>query len=154
MFERSERATREWVGAGLDLDIELLQLVRRTHSASRASAATCGSCARFPGPVVADMFCLLRLELELSVQAKAMLMAREAGLDLAGRRRSARQPRGARTCEQSIGPTGLLALKPLQVTSIATTGTATCCARPLAPDPPAGCAAHRPVMYWECPRRP
>ena len=28
------------------------------------------------------MFCLLRLELELSVQAKAMLMAREAGLEV------------------------------------------------------------------------
>ena len=27
-FERSERATREWVGEGLDLDVELLNLVR------------------------------------------------------------------------------------------------------------------------------
>jgi hypothetical protein len=27
----------------------------------------------FAGPIVADMFCLLRLELEISVQAKALL---------------------------------------------------------------------------------
>ena len=36
--------------------------------------------ARFTGPIVADMFCLLRIELELSVRAKAMLLARQAGL--------------------------------------------------------------------------
>ena len=83
VFQRSERATREWVGAG-----------------SISTSSCCSWCesdafeftrfgtylrelrAHFPGPVVADMFCLLRLELELSVQAKAMLMAREAGLDM------------------------------------------------------------------------
>src|SRR6476620_9612488 len=31
VFERSERATREWVGSGLDLDLELLQLVLSEH---------------------------------------------------------------------------------------------------------------------------
>ena len=33
IFQRSEQATREWVGAGLDLDIELLDLVRSEHFA-------------------------------------------------------------------------------------------------------------------------
>ena len=33
VFQRSERATREWVGAGLDLDVELLELVRSEHFA-------------------------------------------------------------------------------------------------------------------------
>jgi hypothetical protein len=65
VFQRSENATREWVGAGLDLDIELLQLV----SSQSFRQTRMGSClqeltARFPGPVVADMFCLLRVELE------------------------------------------------------------------------------------------
>ena len=62
------------------------------------------------------MFCLLRLELELSVQAKALVLAREAGLDLPA-------DDDLETClaereylERSIGRTGLLALQPLQVT--------------------------------------
>ena len=84
VFERSERATREWVGEGLDLDVELLNLVTspelRAHAARRLPA--CSSSERFPGPVVADMFCLLRVELELAIRAKGMLMAREAGLEM------------------------------------------------------------------------
>ena len=64
------------------------------------------------------MFCLLRLELELSVQAKAMLMAREAGLEVPVDRAICTTAFGrSSTCEASIGRTGLLALKPLQVTS-------------------------------------
>ena len=84
VFERSERATRDWIGAGLDLDLELLDLVAsETFARDAIRSAICRSCARAcPAPVVADMFCLLRLELELSVQAKALLLAREAGLDL------------------------------------------------------------------------
>jgi len=63
----------EWVGAGLDLDVELLQLSSQTRSGSRDSARSCASCnARFRARC-RDMFCLLRLELEVAVQAKAML---------------------------------------------------------------------------------
>ena len=74
--------------------------------------------ARFPGPVVADMFCLLQLDLELSIRAKGMLMAREAGLRVAAgsdARRASWTERAYLT--KTIGRTGLLALRPLQVTS-------------------------------------
>jgi RsiW-degrading membrane proteinase PrsW (M82 family) len=118
VFQRSEHATREWVGAGLDLDLELLDLVRSEHFAfTRFGQYLQELREHFSGPVVIDMFCLLRLELELSVQAKAMLLARESGLevpitsDLRDSFREIAYLRG------SIGRTGLLALKPLQVTS-------------------------------------
>jgi hypothetical protein len=63
------------------------------------------------------MYCLLRLELELAVQAKALVMARGAGLTLPGgdELEAALAERAA--LRASIGPTGLLALRPLQVTS-------------------------------------
>jgi RsiW-degrading membrane proteinase PrsW (M82 family) len=119
VFHRSEQATREWIGGGLDLDLELLALVMSEHFPSTQLGGFLRRFrSRFDGPVVADMFCLLRLELELSVQAKAMLVARAAGL---------RVPvdDDLRAClgeleylRASIGPTGLLALKPLQVTSL------------------------------------
>jgi RsiW-degrading membrane proteinase PrsW (M82 family) len=118
VFNLSERKTREWVGAGLDLDMELLQLVKSSEFAGTRFGRYLGELrSRFPGPVVADMFCLLQLDLELAIRAKGMLLAREAGLNVpvddALRARLAE--RGF--LEKSIGPTGLLALRPLQVTS-------------------------------------
>jgi RsiW-degrading membrane proteinase PrsW (M82 family) len=118
VFQRSEQATREWVGAGLDLDVELLQLVQSdTFWFTRFGLYLQQLRQTFPGPIVADMFCLLRLELEVAVQAKAMLMAREAGLDV-----SVDEDLGTALAEidylqASIGKTGMLALKPLMVSS-------------------------------------
>jgi protease PrsW len=118
VFARSERSTREWVGAGLDLDLELLALVASESFVLTPFARYLQELrARMPGTVVADMFCLLRLELELSIQAKAMLLAREAGLDVPVDEDLAASLAERRYLHQSIGALGLLALKPLQVTS-------------------------------------
>lgn len=118
VFEWSERATREWVGAGLDLDVELLDLVTSdafevTHFARYLDELR----ARFPGPVVADMFCLLRLQLELSAQAKGKLIARAAGLEIEADADTRAALDEFQFLRRSIGRTGLLALKPLSVTS-------------------------------------
>jgi RsiW-degrading membrane proteinase PrsW (M82 family) len=118
VFERSESATREWVGAGLDLDLTLLQLIvsdgfQHTRFARYLSALP----DRFDGTVVADMFCLLRIELELAVQAKARLIAQQAGLQLPVDP-DIHAALGERDyLQRSIGRTGLLALEPLRVTS-------------------------------------
>lgn len=118
VFERSEKLTREWVGDGLDLDVELLALIQSSHfGATRLGRYLEELTTRFPGPVVADMFCLLQLEIELGIRVKGMLMAREAGLDV-----PVDDEVRARLAERAylhgtIGPTGLLALRPLQVTS-------------------------------------
>ena len=71
------------MSGGLDLDVELLRLVlSEDFGQTRLGAYLDELRSRFPGPVVADMFCLMRLELELGIRAKGMLMAREAGLDV------------------------------------------------------------------------
>ena len=118
VFERSERATREWVGAGLDLDVELLQLVGSEHFIhTRFGQYLLELRSRFPGAVVADMFCLLRLDLELAAHAKGLLIARSVGISLEGDEdlRAALTERDH--LQRSIGRTGLLALEPLQVTT-------------------------------------
>ena len=117
VFSQSERRTREWMGEGLDLDVELLQLVRSSaFGGTRLGRYLSELRTRFPGPVVADMFCLLQLDLELSIRVKGMLMAREAGLEVpvddALRARLAERA----YLEKTIGRTGLMALRPLQVT--------------------------------------
>ena len=117
-FERSERSTREWVSAGLDLDVELLRLVLSDDFGdTRLGAYLQALRSRFPGPVVADMFCLMRLELELGIRAKGMLMAREAGIEMPPDDDLVSGLAEVRYLEKSIGPTGLLALTPLQVSS-------------------------------------
>lgn len=118
IFDRSERATREWVSAGLDLDLEVLQLVVSNQFAvTRFGQYLQQLRARFPGAVVADMYCLLRLELELAVQAKALVMARGAGLELPADDDLDAALAERDYLQRSIGRTGLLALRPLQITS-------------------------------------
>jgi len=117
VFERSERLTREWVGDGLDLDVELLALIRSSHFGdTRLGRYLAELQSRFPGPVVADMFCLLQLELELGIRAKGMLMAREAGFEVPIDDEIRASLADRRYLHKTIGPTGLLALRPLQVT--------------------------------------
>jgi RsiW-degrading membrane proteinase PrsW (M82 family) len=118
VFERSERATREWMGAGMDLDIEVLRLVGSEHfPVTRLGQYLHELRARFPGPIVANMYCLLRLELELSVHARATIMAREAGLDLPADDDLSASLDERDYLQHSIGRAGLIALRPLQVTS-------------------------------------
>ncbi|HEX7942348.1 MAG TPA: PrsW family glutamic-type intramembrane protease, partial [Gemmatimonadaceae bacterium] len=118
VFQRSEAATRDWVGAGLDLDVELLQLISSEHFAiTRFGTYLDELRERFPGAVVVDMFCMLKLELELSVQAKALLLAREAGLKMAPHPDIAAGLSELKQLRSSIGRTGMLALAPLHVTS-------------------------------------
>jgi protease PrsW len=118
VFGRSEAATREWVGAGLDLDLVLIDLVTSEgFAATRFGRYLEELRARLPGPVVADMFCLLRIELELSVQAKALLLARDAGLDVPIDDDLDAALAERESLKRSIGKTGLLALEPLQVST-------------------------------------
>ena len=118
VFERSEGATREWVGAGLDLDLTLLQLVMSDgFQATRFGTYLRALPSHFEGVVVADMFCLLRIELELAVQAKAWLIAHQAGLDLPVDEDLRASLAERDYLRRSIGRTGLLALEPLRVTS-------------------------------------
>jgi len=114
-FERSERATREWLGLGLDTDVELLQSVRSgSIGETRVGGYLRSLTSRFPGPVVADMLCLLQIHLELSIRAKGRLLAREAGLPAAVGRDVRANLDELHYLEKAIGPTGLLAMKPIQ----------------------------------------
>jgi RsiW-degrading membrane proteinase PrsW (M82 family) len=118
VFERSEKATREWIGAGLDLDLTLLQLVMSDgFQGTRFGTYLRALPSHFEGAVVADMFCLLRIELELSVQAKARLIAHGAGLELPVDADLHAALAERAYLQRSIGRTGLLALEPLRVTS-------------------------------------
>ena len=65
VFERSERATREWLGVGLDSDLELFESIASGQAlGTRLGEYLRSLKTRFPGEVVADMLCLLRIQAE------------------------------------------------------------------------------------------
>lgn len=110
----SERRTRSWLGTGFDTDQELLELLMTGRiSDSRIGAYLRRLRVRFPGPVVADMLCLIRLRVELSLRAKGLLMMREAGFEVKVPAEIRDRFDELRYLERSIGRVGLLAIEPI-----------------------------------------
>jgi RsiW-degrading membrane proteinase PrsW (M82 family) len=114
-FHLSERRTRDWLGVGFDTDAELLELIGEGRiSESRIGAYLEELQERFPPTMVADMLCLLRLRAELSIRAKGVLLAREAGFNLPPDPEMDDRLAEIDYLEQTIGPTGLLSLHPVR----------------------------------------
>jgi RsiW-degrading membrane proteinase PrsW (M82 family) len=118
VFQRSERETTAWLGAGFDTDQELLRAVR----AGQVSGTPVGRYlttlrSRFAPEVLVDMMCLLRLRAELAIRAKGILMMREAGFDAVPDPTLKDRFEELRYLEKSMGKTGLLALHPFLHTS-------------------------------------
>jgi RsiW-degrading membrane proteinase PrsW (M82 family) len=118
VFQQSEQGTREWLGAGFDIDQELLRAMR----AGQVGATPVGEYlttvrSRFDPEVIVDMMCLLRLRAELAIKAKGILMMREAGFDAEPDPSLKATFDELRYLERSIGRTGMLALTPFLHTS-------------------------------------
>lgn len=116
VFARSERATRDWLGAGMDRDVEALEQILSGEVVETPAGHYLSQLrSRFPGTVVADMLCMLRVQLELSLRAKGILMARSAGIELPPDPEVKENLTELRFLEKSVGAVGMLALKPLLV---------------------------------------
>jgi len=117
VYERSEKATRDWLGVGLDADVELLDSIESGRVADTPVGAYLTSLNRFPGPVVADMLCLLRIHLELSLRAKGILIARAAGVEVPVDDQVRANFQEMKYLQRSIGKTGNIAILPFMRTS-------------------------------------
>lgn len=113
IFERSERATRAWLGTGFDLDQELLLAMRAGQVAETPVGRYLTTLrSRFTPEVIVDMLCLLRLRAELGIRAKGLLMLREGGFDPTPDPAVRGVFEELRYLERTIGRTGMLALQP------------------------------------------
>jgi hypothetical protein len=113
VFRYSETATRNWLGAGFDSDQQLLEMITRGVLSDTPVGKYLHTLEeRFPPPVVADMLCALRLSVELSIQAKGILLLREAGFAPGPDPEAAARFTELSYLERSIGKTGLIALQP------------------------------------------
>jgi RsiW-degrading membrane proteinase PrsW (M82 family) len=114
VFSRSEGAVENWIGSGFDADRELLELLdsgRFGESHAGRYLETLRS--HFPGAVVADLLCYLRLHVELALRAKGLLMLREQGIETEIDDLTRAKFEEMRYLERTVGPTALRAIKPL-----------------------------------------
>ncbi|HET7745662.1 MAG TPA: PrsW family glutamic-type intramembrane protease [Vicinamibacteria bacterium] len=113
-FEKSEASTRRWLSVGLDDELDLLESIRAgTVLDTRVGGYLRSLTARFPAESVADMLCLLQVNLELSIRAKGVLLAREAGFAPPVGQDVRDNLEELRYLERAIGRTGLLAVRPI-----------------------------------------
>lgn len=118
VFQRSEKATQEWLGVGFDADQELIrQLSTGEFEQSKIGLYLQTLRERFPGEVVVDMFCLLRIYTELALRAKGIMMMRQAGIEVPPDPELKEQLAEMKFLEKSIGQTGKLAILPFVHTS-------------------------------------
>lgn len=114
VFARSERAVEGWIGTGFDNDRELLELLD-SGALSQSPTGQYLDALRehYPGEIVADLLCYLRLHAELALRAKGVLMMRENGIEVAVDAQTAEKFEEMRYLERSVGPTALRTLQPL-----------------------------------------
>jgi len=114
VFRLSDHNLQKWLGAGFDSDSKLLEAINQ----GRLTRTPVGSYLltiqeKFPPTVVADMICLLRISVELSIEAKGLLLMRKQGFSLAPSPDIEERLVEVAFLEKSIGPTGRLAIGPL-----------------------------------------
>jgi RsiW-degrading membrane proteinase PrsW (M82 family) len=114
VFRLSDRSLQRWLGAGFATDAQLLEAINRGEvSGTPVGEYLLTLRRRFPPEVVADMLCLLKLTVELSLEAKGLLMLRKQGFAMEPSAEVREKLTEVAFLERSIGPTGRLAVGPL-----------------------------------------
>lgn len=118
VFEQSEKTTRQWLGIGLDTDLQLLDMIITGNIVETKLGEYFQSLrSNFRGEIIADMLCLIRIHVELSIRAKGILLMRSGGynppIEASVREKFAE----LRYLRKSIGKTGQLAIAPFLHTS-------------------------------------
>ncbi|MGA3246362.1 MAG: PrsW family glutamic-type intramembrane protease [Bacteroidota bacterium] len=118
VFQQSENSLRQWLGVGFDSDQELLEMLMSGNLMKTPVGIYLQSLeTKFIPEVVVDMICYLRIHVELSIEAKGILLMRQAGFELPPDRTVEEKFEELRALAKNIGQTGKLALSPFLHTS-------------------------------------
>jgi RsiW-degrading membrane proteinase PrsW (M82 family) len=114
VFRYSEDNLRGWLEDGMDSNAGMLALINDGRFLeSRIGEQLSALANRFDGEALADMLCLVRLQAELALRAKGLLIMKEFGVEPELDEETRSQLRELRALEDSLGPTGRLAMRPL-----------------------------------------
>ena len=118
VFQRSERSLRRWLRVGFDTDQELLRMITSGNLPQTPIGAYLQSLQQtFRSEIVVDMLCYLRVHIELSIQAKGILLMRQAGFEVPPDPAVQEKFAELHALGKSIGQTGKLAILPFLHTS-------------------------------------
>lgn len=114
VFERSEKALGDWLGRGFDNDAQLLEQINSGQLGNAPLGQYLATLRdKFPGPVVVDLLCYVRVHTELALRAKGILMMRENGFEVPIDDATRETFAELRYLEGSIGVTGHMAIRPM-----------------------------------------
>ncbi len=114
VYRVGENRLRRWLGQGFDRDTELLALINEGQVQGTPLGKYLVSLREsFRSDRVVDMLCLLRLQAELSIRAKGILILREHGLKPNDDPELRAKLEEVRQLESNIGKAGLMAMRPV-----------------------------------------
>jgi RsiW-degrading membrane proteinase PrsW (M82 family) len=114
VFKASEQHLRDWLESGLDANAELLRMINRGELLSSPLGRHFTLLrSHFEGEALGDMLCVLRVHAELSMRAKGLLVMKEMGLEVELDEETRSRMQELQMLENSLGPTGMLAIRPL-----------------------------------------
>ena len=114
VFYISEQSLQRWMAGKLDQDLDMLAMIASGEFKQTPQGAYLMSLNdAFPAEVRGDMLTLLHLTIELSARAKGDLILRAAGIQVPPDPDLKSRFRELSYLKKSIGPTGMLAVRPL-----------------------------------------
>lgn len=114
VFRRSEQSLRNWMEVGFNTDVQLLEYISTGKIASTRIGKYLQTLkSYFPGEIVADMLCYIRLYLELAIRAKGVLLMQESGFKVTLDNDLQDKFQELKYLENSLGKTGKRALNPV-----------------------------------------
>ena len=114
IFSRSEKGLQNWMETGFITDVKLLEFIKKgKFKETKAGKYLDRFKKRFPGEVVMDMLCYLRIYLELSIRSKGFLLMKEAGMEIKIDAELKEKLKELSYLEKSIGKAGKSILAPL-----------------------------------------
>jgi len=114
IFSRSEKGLQNWMETGFITDVMLLEFIKKgKFKETKAGKYLDRFAKRFPGEVVMDVLCYLRIYLELSIRSKGFLLMKEAGMEIIIDTELKDKVKELSYLEKSIGKAGKSILAPL-----------------------------------------
>ena len=114
IFDKSDKSLYQWLGEGMDTDIELLEIVTTAKiSKSRVGKYLDNIRDKYSPEMIADTIGYLRIHCELALRAKGMLLAAKSGIKIEYDEEIQARLNELAFLKKSLGMTGLLALRPL-----------------------------------------